>query len=68
MPDSKLNGYFKWVVLLLPFVVAGPVGFFNVKSDVREVESSVQALESRVELQYQNILRELDTIKEMVRN
>lgn len=67
-PPIRGNGYFKWVVLLLPFVVAGLVGFFAVKSDVRVVESSVQALESQVALQYQNILRELDTIKEMIRD
>ena len=63
----KLNGYFKWVVLLLPFFVAALVGFFNVKSDVRDVETNVGALEDRVEMQYRNILRELDTIKDMVR-
>ena len=63
----KVNGYFKWVVLLLPIVLAALVGFFNVKSDVRVVEASVVALEGRVEIQYQAILRELETIKDMMR-
>ena len=64
---TRVNGYFKWVVLLLPIVLAALVGFFNVKSDVRDVETSVMALEDRVELQYKTILRELDAIKDMVR-
>ena len=64
---TRVNGYFKWVVLLLPIVLAALVGFFNVKSDVRVVEASVVALEGRVEIQYQAILRELETIKDMMR-
>ena len=64
---TRANGYFKWVVLLLPIVLAALVGFFNVKSDVRVVEASVVALEGRVEIQYQAILRELETIKDMMR-
>ena len=66
-PPVRANGYFKWVVLLLPIVLAALVGFFNVKSDVRVVEASVVALEGRVEIQYQAILRELETIKDMMR-
>ena len=67
-PPVRVNGgYFKWVVLLLPIVLAALVGFFNVKSDVRVVEASVMALEGRVEVQYQAILRELETIKDFLR-
>ena len=66
-PTRVNGGYFKWVVLLLPIVLAALVGFFNVKSDVRVVEASVVALEGRVEIQYQAILRELETIKDMMR-
>ena len=62
----KANGY-KWVALLLPILLGAVVAFFAVKSDVRVVEANVVALEDRVEMQYRNILRELDTIKDMIR-
>ena len=67
MPNGKLNGYFKWVALLLSIGLGGTGAFFVLKTDVRVVEANVKALESRMEMQYQNILRELDAIKEMVR-
>ena len=67
MPNDKLNGYFKWVALLLSIGLSGTGAFFILKTDVRVVEANVRALESRMEMQYRNILRELDTIKEMVR-
>ena len=64
---SKFNGYFKWIALLLPFVLAAFAGFFVLKTDVRVVESNIEALEDKVEVQYQSILRELVTIKDMIR-
>ena len=62
----KANGY-KWVALLLPILLGAVVAFFAVKSDVRVVEANVVALEDRMEMQYRNILRELDTIKDKIR-
>jgi hypothetical protein len=56
----RINGAFKWVALLLPFVVAGALGLFKLNGDV-------QVLETKVDVQYQAILRELNTIKGMVR-
>ena len=67
MPNGKLNGYFKWLALLLTIGLSGAGAFFVLKTDVRVVEANVKALESRMEMQYQNILRELAAIKEMVR-
>ena len=67
MPNDKLNGYFKWVALLLSIGLGGAGAFFVLKTDVRVVEANVRALESRVEIQYQAILRELETIKDMMR-
>ena len=67
MPNDKLNGYFKWIALVLTIGLSGAGAFFILKTDVRVVEANVRALESRMEMQYRNILRELDTIKEMVR-
>ena len=67
MPNGKLNGYFKWIAVLLSIGLSGTGAFFVLKTDVRVVEANVKALESRMEMQYQNILRELDAIKEMVR-
>ena len=63
----KLNGYYKWVALLLPFVLAAFAGFFVLKTDVRVVESNVNALEDKVEFHYQSIRHELAAIKEMIR-
>ena len=60
MANGRLNGSFKWVALLLPFILAGLAAFFHLKGDVK-------ALETKVDIQYQNILRELDTIKDLVR-
>ncbi len=60
-PIVRLNGAFKWAALLLPIVVAGAIALVNLKGDV-------QALETKVDVQYQAILRELNTIKTLVRN
>jgi len=59
-PVTRFNGSFKWVALAVSLGIAGLTGFFTLKGDV-------QALEARVDTQYETILRELDTIKEMVR-
>ena len=66
-PVNRLNGYFKWVALVLSIGVPITIALVNVYSDVRVVEESVQGLESKMDMQYENILRELDTIKSMVR-
>ena len=52
---TKLNGYFKYVVWLIPLLVAGLLAFTNLKGDV-------QALETKVDVQYEAILRELQHI------
>lgn len=67
MPNGKLNGYFKWVALLLSIGLSGAGAFFVLKSDVRVVEANIEALEDRVDVQYQAILRELKFIRERVR-
>ena len=67
MANGKLNGYFKWVALFLSISLGGIGAFYHLKGTVRVVEASVEALESRVEVQYRAILRELTDIKAMVR-
>ena len=67
MTNPKTNGYFKWVALFLTVGLGGIGAFYHLKGSVRVVEANVEALEDKVEAQYQNILRELDTIKDMVR-
>ena len=56
----RLNGAFKWIALFISLSVGGLAAFYHLKGDV-------QALETKVDVQYQAILRELNTIKEMVR-
>ena len=63
----KLNGYYKWVALLLPIVLAAVAGFFVLKTDVRVVESNINALEDRVEFHYRLIRQELVEIKELIK-
>lgn len=65
--NGKLNGYFKWIALVLTIGLSGTGAFFVLKTDVRVVEANVKSLESRMEMQYQTILRELETIKDMMR-
>ncbi|KKN37997.1 hypothetical protein LCGC14_0757620 [marine sediment metagenome] len=67
MPNGKLNGYFKWVALLLSIGLSGAGAFFVLKSDVRVVEANIEALADKVDVQYQAILRELKFIRERVR-
>lgn len=52
----KINGNVKWVVWGVGLLIAGLLGFADLKSDVRVVEE-------RVEVQYEAILRELNDIK-----
>lgn len=59
-PNSKLNGYYKWIALFLPLAIGALAGF------VRH-ETKLHSLETKVDVQYQAILRELTDIKEMVR-
>ena len=66
-PMNRLNGYFKWVALFLTIGLGGIGAFYHLKGSVRVVESNIEALEDKMNVQYQNILRELDTIKSMVR-
>lgn len=65
--NGKLNGYFKWIALVLSIGLSGTGAFFVLKTDVRVVETKVEALKDRMEMQYQTILRELETIKDMMR-
>ena len=65
--NSKLNGYFKWIALMLSIAIPVAVTLVNVYSDMRVVEASVIAHEKKVDVQYEAILRELKFIKEMVR-
>ena len=58
--STRLNGAFKWVALFVSLSLGGLAAFYHLKGDV-------QALETKVDIQYQNILRELDTIKDLVR-
>ena len=62
----KING-FKWVALFVSLGVGGLGAFYHLKGSVRVVESNIQALESKIEMQYYNILRELDTIKALIK-
>ena len=52
----KINGNVKWVAWGIGLLVAGLLGFADLKSDVK-------AVETRVEVQYDAILRELNDIK-----
>jgi len=54
---ASINGNFKWVALLLPFIVAGLVAFANVKVEIGK-------LETKTDIQYQAILRELQQINQ----
>ncbi len=67
MSNGKLNGHFKWIALLLSIGLSGAGAFFVLKSDVRVVEANIEALEDKVDVQYQAILRELKFIRERVR-
>ena len=67
MANGDPDGLFRWAVLFIPAILGGIGGFFHLKSDVRVVKSSVEALEDKVEVQYKAILRELTDIKDMVR-
>jgi len=60
MANGKLNGYFKWIVLLLPLILGAAAGFMR-------HEAKLKSLETKVDVQYQAILRELTDIKDMVR-
>ena len=53
----KVNGNLKWVAWGMGLLIAGLLGFADLKGDVREVTT-------RVEVQYQAILRELNDIKD----
>ncbi len=53
----KINGDLKWVAYFMTLLIAGLLGFADLKSDV-------SAVETRVEVQYQAILRELNDIKD----
>ncbi len=66
MSNGDPDGLISWMVLVIPTALGGIGAFFHLKSDVRVVKGSVKALESRVEDHYAAILRELDTIKEMI--
>ncbi len=52
----KINGNVKWVAWGIGLLIAGLLGFADLKGDVREVTT-------RVEVQYEAILRELTDIK-----
>ena len=66
MANGDPDGLIGWMVLVIPTALGGIGAFFHLKSDVRVVKASVSALEDKVEGHYKAILRELDTIKDMI--
>ncbi len=66
MSNGDPDGMIAWLVLVIPTALGGIGAFFHLKSDVRAVRGSVEALEERVGDHYKAILRELDTIKSLI--
>ena len=66
MSNGDPDGLMNWLFLVIPTALGGIVAFFHLKADVRVVKGSVKALEDKVEGHYAAILRELDTIKDMI--
>lgn len=67
MSNGDPDGLISWAMLVIPTALGGIGAFFHLKSDVRVVRANVRALEDKVEVQYQAILRELETIQSMLR-
>ena len=61
---TRLNGFVKITVVVLPFVIAGLVAWGTIRSDVRHVERALNAKADAavVATQYDAILRELQRI------
>jgi len=66
MANGDPDGLMNWLFLVIPTALGGIGAFFHLKADVRVVKGSVKALEDKVEGHYAAILRELDTIKDMI--
>ena len=60
---SNGDGPVNWIMLAIPTALGGIGAFFHLKSDVRVVRANVKALEDKVGVHYETILRELGDIK-----